>query len=349
MSYMYEKVPSSGGGLRLHLNENTMGCSPAVIAALGALSVEDAAFYPDYAEASESCANYLGVEPDRVLLTNGLDEGILAVSLDALRGSSPADPFEAIIVVPAFDMYAACADIGCARVIEVGAGPGFSLPVRDVLDAITPQTRIIYITDPNNPTGISMPREQILQIARSAAHATVFVDEAYVDFRGYSLARDSDAAVLPNVVIGRTFAKAHGLAALRVGALVAAPAAIERLRRVVPPYSLNIAAAVALPAALRDRAHLDRYLAECRRSRELLYAAFDRLGVTYWRSDANFVLARFGGHTRRVVDGLAARRIHVRDRSKQHGCDGCVRITAGVVAHTERAIAALEEVLCGAR
>jgi histidinol-phosphate aminotransferase len=151
------------------------------------------------------------------------------------------------------------------------------------------------------------------------------------------------------VVIGRTFAKAHGLAALRVGALVARAQTLEPIRQVVPPYSLNVAAAVALPAALNDRTHLSRYLGEVRVSRELLYDALERLGVQYWRSDANFVLARFARQCGDVVEALRRQRIYVRDRSSAPGCAGCVRITAGAIEHTRAAVRAIEEVLCAAR
>ena len=86
-----------------------------------------------------------------------------------------------------------------------------------------------------------------------------------------------------------------------------------------------------------------------RQSKELFYAAFDRLGIPCWRSEANFVLARFGNDAPRVCRVLAESGIYVRDRSSCHGCQGCVRITAGIIAHTERCIAALEDVLCGVR
>jgi histidinol-phosphate aminotransferase len=349
MGYMYEKTATPRDGLRLHLNESTLGCSPAVVAALRRLTCEDVSFYPDYSEAISACCEYLGVAPDEVLLTNGLDEGILAISVAALRGAAASDPFEAIVVVPAFDMYAASADAAGGRIVEVPLREDFEFPFEELLAAVTPRTRIIYITDPNNPTGQSVPSDAVRRIAAAAPRCLVFVDEAYVEFRGDVEVSRALLNACPNVVIGRTFAKAHGLAAIRAGALVAAPAALDPIRQVVPPYSLNVAAAVALPAAIGDRQHLQRYVDEVRTSRELLYHALDRLGVRYWRSDGNFVLARFGRRSGDIVRALLERRIYVRDRSRAHGCEGCVRITTGVVEHTRRAIAALEEVLCAAR
>ena len=349
MTYDYEKVVTPRQGLRLHLNENTAGCSPAVLEALRQMSCEDAAYYPDYAEAIAAAAEYIGVRPDEVLLTNGLDEGILAISVAALRGSSAVDPFEAIVVVPAFDMYAACADVAGGRVVAVPQGSGFEFPTERILDAITARTRLIFITDPNNPTGLSVLRASMLAIAGAAPAATVLVDEAYVDFRGGSLVGDAALASHPNIVIGRTFAKAQGLAAMRIGALTGPAATLAPIRRVVPPYSVNGAAAVALPVALRDRAHIDAYVAQVRQSKTLLYGVLDRYGIQYWRSDANFVLARFGDAAPRIDGRLRAAGIFVRDRSKDPGCAGCLRITTGIVAHTERAIAVIEEALCDAQ
>jgi histidinol-phosphate aminotransferase len=349
MAYMYEKTATPRDGLRLHLNESTLGCSPAVIEAVRGLTAQEMALYPDYSEAIGACASYLAVREDEVLLTNGLDEGILAVSLHALRGAGAAEPHEAIVIVPAFDMFAASADAAGGRVVEVPLRENFGFPLEEVLAAINSRTRLVFVNDPHNPTGQSVPPGCIQAIASAARPAIVFVDEAYIEFRDDPVLNRSLFQTYPNVVIGRTFAKAHGLAAIRAGALVGHPETLEAIRRGIPPYSLNVAAAVALPAALRDRDHLARYLRHVHGSRELIYHAFTRLGVPYWRSDANFVLARFGDRSAAVLGALRERHIHVRDRSGAPGCAGCLRITTGVLPHTERAIQAIEEVLCGAR
>jgi histidinol-phosphate aminotransferase len=348
MSYEYERVAPSGTALRLHLNENTAGCSPNVLAALGRLTRHDIATYPDYDAVVAACAARLGIAPERVLLTNGLDDGILAAAVSALKHSPIHEPFEAIVVVPAFDMYAACADAAGGRVVEVPLGDDFAFPIREVLAAVTGRTRAIFLTNPNNPTGGLIPRQDIATIAQVASHALVFVDEAYADFSGQTLIGDDTFLALTNVVVGRTFAKAYGLAGLRAGALVGAPDRIAPLRRTVPPYTLNVAATVALPAAFADDEYYDWYLGQVDESRALLGRTLDRLGVTHWPSAANFVLARFGPDLERVIAGLAARQVVIRDRSHDPGCAGCARITTGVLEHTERCVAALEEVLCGA-
>ena len=217
-----------------------------------------------------------------------------------------------------------------------------------MLRAITARTRLIFITNPNNPTGQLVEPDAILEIAAATPAATIFVDEAYADFSGRSLLDGATLDRHRNLIVGRTFAKAYGLAALRVGAVVGCPQALAPLRRVLPPYNLNICAAVALRAGLEDAEHYEWYLEQVRSSKELLYRTLDRLNVPYWKSAANFVLADFRSDASRVVAGLVARDIHVRDKSRDPLCPGCLRITAGVVEHTKACIAALEEVLCGA-
>lgn len=344
MSYEYERVITPASGLRLHLNENTAGCSPAVLEAIGGLTRQDLAAYPDYDAAIAACALRLGVGRDSLVLTNGLDEGILAAAMVALGGARETTR-EAIVVVPAFDMYAACSDAAGFQVIEVPLGAGFEFPLDNILTAINERTRLIWLTNPNNPTGQSIPREAIVRIARWASNALVFVDEAYVDFGGATLIGDPVLGQLPHVVIGRTFAKAYGLAGLRAGAVVGDEETIRSFRRVVPPYSINTCAAAALPAAFGDTAYYDWYLGQVTQSKALLYEGLDRLGIAHWKSDANFVLAKFDGRGPRVAAALALGGVHVRDRSRDPGCADCLRITAGVVDHTRELLAALEEVL----
>ena len=342
MSYEYERIATPKAGLRLHLNENTAGCSPKVIAALQGLTRRQAAEYPDYDDAVSATSQRLRVSPDELLLTNGLDEGLLAISIVTLRSNNSP---EAIVVVPAFDMYAACAESAGGRVVEVPLNTDFSFPLGAVQRAVTPDTRLIFLTSPNNPTGLCIPRDDVLEVARAAPDALVLVDEAYADFAGESLLDDPVARGIPNLVIGRTFAKAYGLAGLRAGALIGSPATLALIRRVVPPYSLNICATVALVAGLEDLDYYNWYLGEVRASKALLYEALDRRRIEYWPSAANFVLARFGDRASEVVEALKARDVFVRDKSRDPACPGCLRITTGVVEHTRTLVDALEEIL----
>lgn len=343
----YHKPPELYQGLRLHQNENTAGCSPRVLEALAALGAEQIGVYPPYSEVIEACARYLGVDAEHLALVNGLDEGILAVAFGWLRPTDRGTP-EAIIPDPAFEVTRIFAEAAGGRVVGVKPAPDFRFALDEVLAAITPATRAVFLTNPNNPTGVSIPRDAIRVVARRVPpEAIVFVDEAYISFGGETFVPELDA--FPNVVVGRTFSKAHGLAGLRVGCVVASPRTLDPVRRILPVYSVNIAAVVALLAALKDTAYVDDYCRQVAESKTLLYAACDRLGLRYWRSDANFVLVRTGSQTDELVSGAEERGFYLRDRSTEPGCEGCVRITTGIVEHTRRFIAAMEEVLCAAR
>lgn len=335
-------------GLRLHQNEHTGGCSPKVLEALAGLTREQIAVYPPYSAAIDACAAHVGVAPDGLLLVNGLDEGILAIAVAFLRTHADGVIPEAVIPRPAFEVFDVAVSVVGARVVPVMPASDFSFPLDSVLAAITARTRAIIITNPNNPTGIATPLAHIRTVARSLPPgAIVFVDEAYIDFGGESFV--PELPHFPNVVVGRTFSKAYGLAGLRIGLLLAQPALLETLRTSVPVYSINVAAAVAVVAALGDREYHDDYVRQVAASKALLYEACARWGVHHWPSSANFVLVRTGDRTQAVIEGVRARGMYLKDRSSEPGCDGCIRITTGVVEHTRRLIAAMEEVLCGAR
>jgi histidinol-phosphate aminotransferase len=344
----YQKPPELYDGLRLHQNENTGGCSPRVIEALARLRPDQIGFYPPYAAATEAVASYLGVSIERITLVNGLDEGIMALAVAYLRASIGGPQLEAIVPEPAFEIFRFDTAVAGGRLVQVMPHQDFSFPVDDVLAAITPNTRVVFVTNPNNPTGVGVPLEAIRTIARRIPEdAVVFVDEAYAEFAGVSFIPELDA--FPNVVVGRTFSKAFGLAGLRIGCLVGAPSTLDPVRRAIPVYSVNVAAAVAILAALGDLDHLHGYLQQVAESKALLYAACDRLGLAYVPSQSNFVLVRAGDRTDAIVKGAFAKGIYLRDRSTEPGCAGSLRIATGIVAHTQRAIAVMEEILCAAR
>jgi histidinol-phosphate aminotransferase len=341
MSGQYEKPSADPGGLRLHLNENTAGCSPSVLTLLRALTQHDAAFYPDYDHAQRAVAELFGVTPDHVLLTNGLDEGILAAAAAALRDRS--EGCEVLGVTPAFDMYEICADALGGTMVTIPLGEDHAFPWDALRRATTRQTRIVFLTNPHNPTGQRLELDALRDFARDIAPTLLFVDEAYADFLDETLIDVETLTAAPNLLVGRTFAKAYGLAGLRAGAVVADPVSLLPLRRIVPPYSVNAYAAAALPVALSDRAYRAWYLAETRESKRLLSAACERLGISTWPSAANFMLVHVGSRAPALVEALAAHRVFVRDRSHEAGSEGCIRITTGVVKDTRRLIAALEE------
>jgi histidinol-phosphate aminotransferase len=340
----YERLPDPGDGLRLHLNENTGGCSPKVLDAIRAITAEQVAFYPDYGAATLACADLFGVDPAWLALTNGLDEGIWAAASACLTTDGPGP--EAVIPVPTFDMYAACVRAVGGTVVAVQPGPGLTFPRAAVLEAITAATGLVYLCSPGNPSGLAIPAADISAVSAALpSGALAFLDEAYVDFSQESFL--PRLAAHPNVVVGRTFAKAYGLAALRIGCVIAHPEALSVVRRAIPPYSLNVCAIAALGAAIADRGRHAWYCAQVSESRRLIYDACSRLGLSYWPSEANFVLVRVGESAAALVEALARRRIFIRDRSTEPGCAGAVRITAGIVEHTRACVAAMEEFLCG--
>jgi len=343
----YEKPAELYDGLRLHQNENTGGCSPRVLEALARLRADEIGFYPPYAGATAAVARYLDVPADRVTLVNGLDEGIMAAAVACLRADVGGPVLEAIVPEPAFEIFRFDTAVAGGTLVQVMPHPDFTFPLAEVLAAITPNTRVVFLTNPNNPTGVGMPLEAIRAIAQAVPPAAiVFVDEAYAEFAGVTFIPELDA--FPNVIVGRTFSKAFGLAGLRIGCLVGHPETLDAIRKAVPVYSVNVAAAAAIQAALEDLDHLNGYLRQVAESKALLYAACDRLGIKYWKSLSNFVLVCAGDRTDAIVKGAFAKRIYLRDRSTEPGCAGCLRMATGIVDHTRRAIAVMEEVLCAA-
>jgi histidinol-phosphate aminotransferase len=348
-------VPDLGPGLRLHLNENTGGCSPKVVAAVRAFDGPALATYPDFREAIFETAAFHGVDPDRIVLTNGLDEGILLASIAYLGHRAPealvhlgaawtttTGAAEVLVAQPAFEPYLHGAHSLGARVVSVRPGPDFAFPLDGMLRAITPNTRIVYVNNPNNPSGQPIPREAIRQIARAAGHALVFVDEAYHDFLGENFL--AEAAEYPNVLIGRTFSKAFGLAGMRVGVMIASPDILGPIRKVMPLFNLNVVAVAALRAAIADPSFRTWYIAQANESKQLVYDACVRAGLTYWKSAANFVLIDGGSRAREIIDAMIANGVFVRDRTKDPSTPTCFRLTTGVVEHTRKAVETLEAV-----
>jgi histidinol-phosphate aminotransferase len=338
-------VPDLGPGLRLHLNENTGGCSQKVVEAVRAFDGRALATYPDFRDAILETAAFLGVDPERIVLTNGLDEGILLASIAYLADRTITP--EVLVAQPAFEPYLHGAHALGARVVSVPPGSDFAFPIDGMLRAITPNTRIVYVNNPNNPSGQPISKDAIHRIARDAAHALVFVDEAYHDFLGENFL--AEAAAYPNVLIGRTFSKAFGLAGMRVGVMIGSPEILAPIRRCMPLFNLNVVAVAALRAAIGDPSFRAWYLAQANESKALVYAACERAGLKYWKSAANFVLIDGGSRARHIVDGMIAKGVFVRDRTKDPATPTCFRLTTGVVEHTRKATDTLEAVCAGLR
>ncbi|HTZ58660.1 MAG TPA: histidinol-phosphate transaminase [Acidobacteriaceae bacterium] len=336
--HAYHPPLSGRQGLRLDFNENTVACSPRVLEALGRIAASDLAKYPERAQVEARVAQHLGLQPDQVLLTNGVDEAIHVLCQTYLdRGD------EFLFPTPTYSMYEIYGSCTDATVRMVPSAEDFAFPLEPLCAAITAQTRLIAIASPNSPTGTVATREQIVELLNRAPHAVVLVDEAYFHFCGQTVMDLVGQA--PNLVVARTFSKAYGLAGLRLG-MLAAPAGMQKwLRTVISPYSVNSLALACLPAALDDEAYLQWYVEEVKAARTEMVEELRQLGLPQWPTQANFVLVKIGALHAAFVQAMHRRGVLTRDRSKDQGCAGCVRITVGTREQMKQAVAAISDSL----
>ena len=331
--------PTSGraGKLRLDFNENTVGCSPRVISYLmERLNAETLTVYPEYEAARAALAGYFQVPESQFLLTNGTDEAI-QVLVNTYAGESD----EVILLHPSYAMYRFYSEVAGAEIKSLDYRPAdLAFPLEELLAAVTPRTRAILISNPNNPTGTGIGVGPIVQILERAPHAAVLIDEAYYEFCGVTALRLIER--YPNLFVSRTFSKAFGMAALRLGCLFSQPGNVSIARKAQSPYSVNLLAAIAVRAAVEDTDYLNRYVRQALQARDLLYQGFAARGIQAYPSQANFVLFRAGDRSAAIRDALRERGVLVRDRSYE--IPGCVRVTAGTPEQTGRFFAALDEV-----
>lgn len=323
--HTYE-APSEGrsGKVRLDFNENTSGCSPAVRSALAKLTVKQLAMYPEYEKPTERLARYFGVKPEELLLTNGGDDA-LRVFFDTF-----VEPNTTILICePTFPMYRYWAEIAAAQVRTLRYGANMEFPIEDVLVELCKNPRVLFIANPNNPTGTLIREKELRCILEVATQTVVVMDEAYAEF--------SDFTALPwireypQLFVARTFSKVAGLASLRLGAVIGCADSLSLLRRAMPPYPVNLAALVAAAAAASDRARMKSYVTEVKRMRVWVAKELCELGIKTYSSAGNFLLADFGTTGPALFQKMKGKGILVRDRSEDMG-SGFVRITMGTAA-----------------
>jgi histidinol-phosphate aminotransferase len=278
------------------------------------------------------------LQADQVLLTNGVDEAIHLLCAALLEEDD-----EALIQTPTFFMYEVSAGMMTAHVKRVQADASLTFPFERFIAGITPQTKLIMVASPNNPTGSVVSREQLLALCAAAPQAVVMVDEAYYHFFGETLMQD--VGRVPNLVVARTFSKAYGLANLRIGMLAGSAELMKFVRKVSSPYNVNGVALDVLPVALADDAYVQWYADQVNAGRTRMMDGLRALGVDFFPSHANFVLMKIGAKHKELVAAMRARGVLLRDRSTDPGCDGYVRITIGVEEHVARGLAALKESL----
>ena len=328
-----------GGKMRLDFNENTVGCSPRVLAAVTqALTDENVAMYPEYSEARTEIAKFLGVADDQLTFTNGTDE---AIQLLINTFFEPGD--ELVILSPSYAMYRFYAEVSDVRVTEVGysLADNLAFPLRQLLNGISATTRGVFIANPNNPTGSAISVADIVAILEHAPDALVLIDEAYVEFSGISAL--SLLNRYPNLFISRTFSKAFGMAGLRCGCLISNSANIGWVRRAQSPYSVNVLAVVAARAAVSDLTFVDDYVRQVVAARQMVQEALTRFGLRWFLSDGNFLLFDAGTCKQQILDQMKSAGILIRDRS--HEIEGCLRVTIGTIDQMKIFITEMEKAI----
>jgi threonine-phosphate decarboxylase len=329
---------SLGDVLDFSANINPFGPSPAVSQALTGVPLDR---YPDREclELRVALAEHLGVSPDRVLPGNGASELIWLAALAFVR---PDD--RALVLGPTFAEYARAAAIMGARVTTWQAREEelFAMPAEEIAECLELwRPRLVFLCNPNNPTGAVLPADVIGAWARQHPGTLFVVDEAYLPF-----ANGVDSALAfaggENVLVLRSMTKDFALAGLRLGYAVGAASLIEPLRRAQPPWSVNALAQAAGVAALRDLPHRQGSLERLARARQELVAGLDRLGLVSVPSATHFFLLRVGDGASFRLALLRRRGVLVRDCAS-FGLPAFVRIAARQPEENERLLDAVRE------
>jgi histidinol-phosphate aminotransferase len=326
------------GLLRLDFNENTVGPSPKVVAAIRALPPEAYATYPEYAGLVEAYAAHAGVGADNVAVFNGADAAIRSV-FDAfgLPGSA------LLTTAPTFGYYAPCAQIAGMTVDAVPYERDLSFPWAAFEARLRQGPRICIICNPNNPTSTLIAPARIVELARAHPDTLFVVDEIYVAFTGQSVV--PEATGLENVLVLRSLSKSMGMAGLRLGFVCGAPGLVERAFRVTGPYDINAFAVIAGKAALSDVEHVQAYVAEVAAAKAFTHAELDRLGLRYFSQGGNYLLVWPGLDVALVEAELRARGILVRSMAGKPVIDGSFRLSVGTREQMQQFFAELEDIV----
>jgi histidinol-phosphate aminotransferase len=320
--------------VKLDGNENPYGPSPKVAEALSTYGFYHLYPDPEQRRVREAVAEYVGADPSQIVLGNGSDD---LLNICAMLFLSPGDTL--VNAPPTFGVYSYLGHVFDANTVQVERNEDFSLDVPALESALDRGGKLLYIASPNNPTGNSLPRDQL---ERLVAHdAMIVVDEAYAEFTGETfgpLVAEHD-----NLIVVRTFSKWAGLAGLRAGYGVFPPALAEIVWNTKVPFNLTVTAEQAILASLEDRDWLYKNVALIVAERERL---FSRLSDLPWLrpypSHGNFILCEVRGlNARDVRDLLADQGIMIRYFDVP-GLRNCIRISVGKPQHTDRVIDALK-------
>jgi histidinol-phosphate aminotransferase len=337
------------GAVKLASNENPLGPSPKALAALVAAAAE-VSLYPDASSFAlrDRLAHKLNVAREQVIVGSGSNEIInLLVQTFCERDDE--------VLTPRFQFmcYRLAAEVMGVRLRESENGPGFALDVGALLAAVTPATKLVFLANPNNPTGAYLPHTEVARLVRELpAEIVLALDEAYVE---YADAPDY-ASALPllatreRFIITRTFSKIYGLAGLRIGYAISHAPLCELLNRTRLPFNVTSVSQAAAIAALDDDAHVLRSKRHNASERERVASALVRRGYVVSPSLGNFVLSTVpvGHRGPSFSDALLRRGVIVRPLMP-YGMPDHVRISIGTPAENERLLAEIDHVTGGAR
>jgi histidinol-phosphate aminotransferase len=279
-----------------------------------------------------------GVPSENIFLGNGSDE---AIDLPYRIFCEPGRD-NVVSIAPTYGMYQVCADINDIECRQVLLDDHFQLHADAVLQACDEHTKIIWLCSPNNPTGNSLDRDEILKVVEGF-EGIVIVDEAYIDF-AQQLSLRQELPTHPNLIILQTMSKAWGSAAIRLGMAFASKEIIAIYNKVKYPYNVNQLTQQQAMEMLKDPFEIDKYVKTLLQERNRLMAAFRELPICeqIYPTDANFFLTRVTD-AKRIYDYLVDKGIIVRNRSRIQLCQNCLRITIGTRTENNELLSALRQ------
>ncbi|GMR03851.1 MAG: histidinol-phosphate transaminase [Gammaproteobacteria bacterium] len=328
--------------VKLASNENPLGASPRAITAARE-TLNDAMRYPDGngSYLKTALASKLGIATNQITLGNGSND-----ILELVTRAFVSPDNEVIYSEHAFAVYPIVTRaVGACAVVTKARNWGHDLQA--MRKSVTARTRVVFIANPNNPTGTWLPVDELEEfISGLPDHVLIVVDEAYFEYvqePGYS---DTVKWVgrFPNLLVTRTFSKIHGLAGLRIGYGIAGPALTNVLNRVRQPFNVNSVALAAARAALDDQRHVERSMQLNRDGMRQLTEAFDAMGLGYIPSAGNFVCLDMGRPAGPVYQALLIHGVIVRPVAN-YGMPNHLRVTVGLPEENGRFIGALKKIL----
>ena len=330
--------------VKLASNENPFGCSEKAKAAM-ADAVLQSSLYPDgYCyELRTALADKHHLDKSNFAFGTGSD-GLIELICKAVLEQGD----ESIIPSPSFSLYETNVRAAGATPIIISSGKDYRVDLSAMADAVSERTKIIWLCNPNNPTGlIHTADEQSLFLQSVPKDVLVVLDEAYYEFAAEEKIYPNSESLLAkhdNIIILRTFSKVYGLAGLRVGYAMAKEEIISQLERVRAPFNVNLIAQRGATAALEDIEFVKNTVSYNRENREFLCRGFDRLGLTYLKSYTNFVAVNIKRDSKIIYEALL-RKGYIVKGGHALGMPGYLRVSVGTKCECEGFLTALEEVL----